>query len=329
MSTKKSESTQGHESTASVIAAIAANIAIGIVKFIAAAISGSSAMLSEGIHSIVDSGNGFLVMLGLRKSQKEPTVEHPFGFGKELYFWTLVVAVSIFALGGGVSVMQGISSIQACLNGTVEHGDLLMSYIVLGASIVIEGMSLRVAIKTVNAARGDKGVIEYIKDAKDPSTYTVLLEDSAAELGLAFALVGLVLTQITGNSIFDGIASVIIGLILMAVAFLILSESKGLLVGEGMEREELAEARAIIEADPAVEAAGAVLTMYFGPQSMLLTVDAKFSNRLSATQILEAIDRIETSLRLRFPQATRIYIECENLSSVRKQQLIEENMPEE
>ena len=318
-----------HESVGSVIAAITANILVGIVKFIAAAISGSVAMVSEGIHSIVDSGNGFLVLLGIHKAKKPPTIEHPFGFGKELYFWTLVVAVSIFALGGGVSIMQGITAIQHALAGTTEHGNPLMSYIVLFAAMFIEGMSLRVAVKSFNKARGSKRPLEYIKDCKDPSLYTVVLEDSAAELGLLFAFFGLLLTHLTGNAVFDGAASVIIGLLLMCVSVVLLRESKGLLVGEGMEREELAEARAMVEADPAVEKAGRVLTMYFGPDSMLRTVDATFKASCTADDVLAAVDRIEKNLATRFPQTTRIFIEAENIASVERQRVIQSQMPEE
>lgn len=319
----------GHGSTASVIAAIAANILVGIVKFIAAAISGSAAMVSEGIHSIVDSGNGLLVLLGLRKSKKKPTIEHPFGFGKELYFWTLVVSVSVFALGGGVSLMKGIQAVRDAAAGTVELGDPLMSYIVLIAAMIIEGTSLAVAVKQFNAARGETGPLAYIKNCKDPSLYTVLLEDSAAELGLLFAFFGLLLTHLTGNAVFDGAASVIIGLLLMCVSVVLLRESKGLLVGEGMEREELAEARAMVEADPAVEKAGRVLTMYFGPDSMLMTVDATFKASCTAGDVLAAVDRIEKNLATRFPQTTRIFIEAENIASVERQRVIQSQMPEE
>ncbi len=318
-----------HSSKASVYAAIASNIAVGIVKFIAAAISGSSAMVSEGIHSIVDSGNGFLVLFGMRQAKKPATIEHPFGFGKELYFWTLVVAVSVFALGGGVSLMQGIHAVQAAMAGPAEHGDFLMSYIVLIAAMLIEGASLRVAVKTVNAARGDKSVFTYIKECKDPSSYTVLLEDSAAELGLCFALVGLILTQVTGSAMFDGIASIIIGLLLMCVSVVMLRESKGLLVGEGLSRPEIVEARAIIEADPVVEKAGGVLSMYFGPANMLLAVDATFRAGSTGDEIMAAIDRVERALKARFPQAARIFIESENLSSVERQRQIQRAMPEE
>lgn len=319
MDDDKTAPATGHSGTKSVVAAIIANIAVGIVKFIAAAISGSSAMLSEGIHSIVDSGNGILVLYGLRRSRRKPTLEHPFGFGKELYFWTLVVAVSIFALGGGVSLMEGIAAIRESLSGGAGHGSLLMSFIVLVAAMVIEGVSLRVAVKEFNAARGSTPVLRFIRDCKDPSLYTVLLEDTAAELGLACAFMGLVLTAITGNPIFDGIAAVVIGVLLMAVSVVLLTESKGLLVGEGMTKSELEEARRIVEGDPAVTSCGGILTMYFGPQSMLVTVDVNFDVRASVAQCLQATDRIEDALRARFPQAQRIYIEPEELEDVRRQ----------
>ncbi len=319
----------GHGSTASVFAAIAANILVGIVKFIAAGISGSAAMISEGIHSIVDSGNGMLVLWGLRSSKKKPTIEHPFGFGKELYFWTLVVSVSVFALGGGVSLMKGIQAVRDAAAGTVELGDPTMSYIVLIAAMIIEGTSLAVAVKQFNAARGEKSPMQFIKDCKDPSLYTVLLEDSAAELGLVFALLGLFLGHLTGNPYLDGIASILIGLLLMCVAVVMLRESKGLLVGEGMTRAELVEARGIVEAEDAVAETGRVLTMYFGPESMLMTVDAKFKPGLSGDEVLAAVDRIEAALSARFPQTTRIFIEAEDLAHVERQRKLQREMPEE
>lgn len=319
----------GHESIGSIIAAIVANILVGIVKFIAAGISGSAAMISEGIHSIVDSGNGLLVMWGLHSSKKKPTIEHPFGFGKELYFWTLVVSVSVFALGGGVSISKGVHALQDAAAGTVELGDPTMSYIVLLAAMVIEGLSLSVAVRQFNAARGTKKPMEYIKDCKDPSLYTVLLEDSAAELGLVFALAGLFFGHLFDNPYLDGAASTLIGLLLMCVALIMLRESKGLLVGEGLTREELIEARAIVEADPAVAESGRVLTMYFGPQSMLMTVDAKFRAGLSADDVLAAVDHIEANLTARFPEASRIFIEAEDLAHVERQKKAQREMPEE
>ena len=328
--TPKGAGSGGHGGTASVLAAIAANIGVGIVKFIAAAVSGSAAMVSEGIHSIVDSGNGLLVLLGLHRSKKAPTIEHPFGFGKELYFWALVVAVSIFALGGGASLMQGIQAIRATLSGQeAAEGSPLLAFIVLIASVIIEALSLRVALKSFNEARGDKGVIEFIKDCKDPSLYTVLLEDLAAELGLLFALVGLGLSTITGNAIFDGAASVLIGVLLVFVAIIMLLECKGLLLGEGMTREELDEVRALIENEPEVEKVGRILTMYFGPESMLMTVDATFKPSCSADQIMLAVDRIEKDIARTWPQTTRVFIEAESLANVERQRQIQGSMAEE
>ena len=328
--TPKGDKASGHGGTASVLAAIAANIGVGIVKFIAAAFSGSSAMVSEGIHSIVDSGNGLLVLLGLHRAKKAPTIEHPFGFGKELYFWSLVVAVSIFALGGGASIMQGYEAVRDTLTGAeASEGSPILAFIVLIASIAIEAASLRVAIKGFNEARGDKGVFEFIKHCKDPSLYTVLLEDTAAELGLAFALIGLGLSTITGNPIFDGAASILIGLLLMSVSIILLHECKGLLVGEGMTREELDQVRSLIESQPEVDKAGRILTMYFGPESMLMTVDATFKPSCSADQIMLAIDCIEKDVARTWPQTTRVFIEAESLADVERQRQIQSAMPEE
>ncbi|MEE8716973.1 MAG: cation diffusion facilitator family transporter [Coriobacteriales bacterium] len=315
--------------TISVIAAIAANIAVGIVKFIAAGISGSSAMMSEGIHSIVDSGNGILILHGLHRAKRPATVEHPFGFGKELYFWTLVVAVSIFALGGGISLMDGINAVKAALAGNVEHGSMVMSFVVLLAAMAIEGSSLYVGLRQFNAARGDKGPLRYIHDCKDPSLYSVVLEDTAAECGLVFALVGLILTTVTGNAVWDGVASIVIGLLLMSVSFVMLGESKGLLVGEGMTRDELLVARTLVEADPDVVKAGGVLTMYFGPDTMLVTVDVTFREGIANEEVLAAIDRIEAALTAKFPQAKRIYIEAMNLTGVERQLAKAKAMPDE
>lgn len=301
-----------HESRGSVIAAIAANIAVGIVKLIAAAISGSSAMISEGIHSIVDSGNGMLVLLGQKRSSRQPDLEHPFGYGHELYFWTLVVAVMIFALGGGLSIYEGIARIREIGPGTVL-GDPTVSYVVIIAAMLIEGASLRVALKTFNKARGDVRPLTFIKQAKDPSLFTVVLEDSAAELGLVFALLGIFLSHALNMPVFDGIASVLVGLLLVAVSTLLLRETKGLLVGEGMRASELREVEAIAERNPYVIECGRILTLYLGPNDMLLTMDVTFKKECTRDDIMQAIDQIEGQIVRRFPQTTRIFIESESL----------------
>ncbi|MDD6730406.1 MAG: cation diffusion facilitator family transporter [Eggerthellaceae bacterium] len=301
-----------HESRGSVIAAIAANIAVGIVKLIAAAVSGSSAMISEGIHSIVDSGNGMLVLLGQKRSSRQADLEHPFGYGHELYFWTLVVAVMIFALGGGLSIYEGIARIREIGPDTVL-GDPTVSYVVIVAAMLIEGASLRVALKSFNKARGEVRPLTFIKQAKDPSLFTVVLEDSAAELGLVFALLGIFLSHALNMPVFDGIASVLVGLLLVAVSTLLLRETKGLLVGEGMRAPELREVEAIAERNPYVIECGRILTLYLGPNDMLLTMDVTFKKECTRDDIMQAIDQIEGQIVRRFPQTTRIFIESESL----------------
>lgn len=301
-----------HESRGSVIAAIAANIAVGIVKLIAAAVSGSSAMISEGIHSIVDSGNGMLVLLGQKRSSRQADLEHPFGYGHELYFWTLVVAVMIFALGGGLSIYEGIARIREIGPDTVL-GDPTVSYVVIIAAMLIEGASLRVALKSFNKARGEVRPLTFIKQAKDPSLFTVVLEDSAAELGLVFALLDIFLSHALNMPVFDGIASVLVGLLLVAVSTLLLRETKGLLVGEGMRAPELREVEAIAERNPYVIECGRILTLYLGPNDMLLTMDVTFKKECTRDDIMQAIDQIEGQIVRRFPQTTRIFIESESL----------------
>ncbi len=313
----------------SVIAAIIGNILVGIVKFIAAAISGSAAMISEGIHSIVDSGNGILVLFGMNRSKKEPDYLHPFGYGKELYFWTLVVALLIFLLGGGISLYKGVNSCIEVYNGTHTLGETTLNYIVLVAAMIIEGTSLFVAVKQFNQARGEVGPLRFIRDTKDPSLYTVVLEDSAAELGLVVALLSTFLAQMTGNMYFDGVASIIIGLLLCFVAIILLRETKGLLVGEGMMHQSLDEIRDIVESDPRVVSCGRILTMYMGPQSLLIAIDATFKNTISAHDVLLAVDEIERKILQRWPQTTRVFIEAESMRQVVAQQIEEASWEDE
>lgn len=318
----KSAKSGGH---IAVIAAIIGNVAVGIVKFIAAFISGSSAMLSEGIHSVVDSGNGILVLFGMHRSKKEPDYLHPFGYGKELYFWTLVVALLIFLLGGGLSIYKGIEGIQEAMAGTKVMGDVTLNFVIILIGMVIEGSTLLVAVKQFNKARGDVSPIRFIRDAKDPSLYTVVLEDSAAELGLVAALVSLIVYEFTGNLYADGVASLFIGVLLCAVAVVLLSETKGLLVGEGMKHTSLDEVRDIVEDDPRVLECGRILTMYLGPESLLITIDATFKGDISAHDVLLAVDDIERRLVERWPQTARVFIEAESMRNCLEQQDEEES----
>lgn len=303
------------ESKVAVTAAILANIAIGVVKFIASFISGSAAMFSEGVHSIVDSGNGLLVLLGIHRAKKPANFAHPFGYGKELYFWTLVVSILIFALGGGVSMWEGIRSVSE-VGPETRLDDPAMAYIVLVISMIIEGVSLSIAVKQFNAARGSKRPLQFIKEAKDPSLYTVVLEDTAAELGLVIAFFGLFLGHLFHNPYIDGIAAICIGVLLAGVAIVLLHETKGLLIGEGLNIDELEEVKQLVESDDAIVRCGRILSMYMGPDKLMLTIDANFDSTKTVDEVLASVDHIEALIKERFPQTKSVFIEAESLKMV-------------
>ena len=321
-----SHSEEGSKS--SVIAAICGNVGVAVVKFVASVISGSSALFSEAIHSLVDCGNGALILVGMRKARKAPDFTHPFGSGKELYFYTMVVSLAIFLLGGCVAIFEGVQAVRHALSGAVEPGDPLVGYIVLVLAAIIEGASLRVALKNFNAARGTTKPLAFIREAKDPSLYTVVLEDSAAEMGLLFALFGMVATQITGNAVFDGAASICIGLLLCGVASLLLSETKDLLVGEGVSADEVDEMRLIAEDDPRVTEAGGILTLYMGPTSMLVVMDISLAPNVPVAQVDEVTDGIEKRIKARWPETAQVYIEIESVSVCLREQEEQERWEE-
>lgn len=306
---------EGHgESKVAVIAAVIGNLAIAVIKFFAAGISGSSAMISEGIHSLVDTGNGGLILLGMKESKKPADQSHPFGYGKSLYFWTLVVSVSIFGIGGGVSLYEGISHLQHVTPEALASNPTV-NYIVLGIAVLIEGWSFSVAVREFRKAKGNKGSWQFIKGTKDPSTFTIVLEDSAAMLGLLFAFLGVFLGHLLHNPYLDGAASVVIGLLLMSVAFLLAFETKGLLLGEGADPETLADIRRRVESDPAVDSAAEILTMYMGPNDLLVNLGVNFKPGISAENVHEAIHRIEKNINSEYPECMRVYIEAESLTA--------------
>ena len=293
-----------------VYAAIAGNLCVATSKFVAAAFTGSSAMLSEGVHSLVDTGDGGLLLLGLKRSQLPPDETHPFGHGKALYFWTLIVAIMIFAVGGGISFYEGVTHIQ--------HPKPLESpiwnYAVLGVAMVFEGISLTVAWREFSKVRGGRGVLQTIQESKDPTIYTVIFEDSAALIGLLVALAGIFLTERTGNPVYDGSASIIIGILLATIAVFLANESKGLLIGEGTDSNTLADLRRLAESDDAVENVRRPLTMHFGPSNVLLTMEIQFKPTLSAKEVETAIDRIEKQIRTAHPEIKHIMIEAESIT---------------
>lgn len=297
------------ESRTAIFAAIAGNVAIAATKLIAAFVTGSSAMLSEGIHSLVDTGNGGLLLLGLRKSRKPADASHPFGHGKELYFWSLVVAILIFALGGGMSVYEGVTHLAH-----PRAYDPTWNYVVLGFAFVFEGFSFYFAYKAFRSEMRGQGVFKTIRASKDPTTFTVLFEDTAALLGLLVAFIGIFLGHQLNNPYLDGVASVIIGLILGVVAGFLAYESKGLLIGEGVDDGTLTSIRLLAASDAAVEEVKKSLTMHFGPQDVLLALDIRFKKHLKAAEIATAIDQIEKRIRDQHPEIKHIFIEAKSLT---------------
>jgi len=298
------------ESVFAIYAAIAGNVAIAITKFVAAAFTGSSAMLSEAIHSTVDTGNGLLILLGVRKSRKPPDADHPFGHGHELYFWTLVVGVLVFAVGGGMSTYEGIMHV---LKPRIPENSV-WSYATLGIAAVFEGTTWLFGWKAFSSERGRRGVLETIHETKDPSSFTVLLEDSAALLGLVFAFFGIFLGQQFELPYLDGVASVVIGLLLCGVAGLMVYESKGLLIGEGLDSESLKSIRALVETDPAVERVRHLHTMYLGPHEVLLTIELSFDSELSVGEMRKAIRGLVGAIQSRHPDVKQVFFGAESLS---------------
>jgi cation diffusion facilitator family transporter len=293
------------ESKTAVVAAIVGNAAIAAIKFVAGAVTGSSAMISEGIHSVVDTGNGGLLFYGLHRAKRPPDTAHPFGHGMELFFWSLIVAVSIFGIGGGMSIYEGVVHIQH----PSEMAAPLLNYIVLAAAAVFESISFTVAWRAFRKHKRGRGTLTAIHRGKDPSLFTVLFEDTAALLGLLVAFVGVLLTNLLDAPAIDGAASVVIGCILVCAAAWLAYESKSLLVGEAADPELIAAVEQIVLADPAVLGLGAVLTMHFGPAEILLNIEVHFRPELTVTEVHAAIHRIEQRIGQPFPEINRVFVE--------------------
>jgi cation diffusion facilitator family transporter len=294
------------KSRIAIYGAIAANVAIAVTKFVVASITGSSAMLSEGIHSAVDTFNGVLLLVGLRLSQRPATPEHPFGHGKELYFWSLIVAVLIFGLGGGLSFYEGVQHVR---HPEPLH-DPMWNYIVLGAAAVFEGASFAIALRQFLKEAGATPFWEALHRSKDPTTYTVLAEDAAALVGLLVAALGIALSHRFDKPELDGAASVVIGLLLAGVAVALVRESRGLLIGEGIRPETARAIRSIALAQPKVRDVGRILSMYVGPDDVLVTMDLDFDEGTAATDAAAAIAATERQVRERYPMIKRLFIEA-------------------
>lgn len=286
--------------------AIGANVAIAVTKLAVAGVTGSSAMLSEGIHSSVDTFNGVLLLVGIRRSQRPATPEHPFGHGKELYFWGLIVAVLIFGLGGGVSFYEGVQHIRH----PVPLHDPTWNFVVLGVAAVFESISFTIALRQFLKQAGADPFWQAIHTSKDPTTYTVLAEDAAALAGLAIAALGIGLAHRYDLPVLDGVASLLIGVLLAVVATFLTWQSRDLLIGEGVRPETARAIRRMALAVPRVKDVGRVLSMYMGPDDALVTMDLDFDDGTDAADAALAIREVERQVRERFPMIRRLFIEA-------------------
>lgn len=290
-----------------IFAALMGNSLIAVTKFVAGAITGSSAMLSEGIHSLVDTGNQVLMLWGLRQAKKPPDENFPFGHGKEIYFWSFVVALSIFAVGAGVSVYEGVHRILHPRMVT----NVMVNYLVLGVAMIFEGFAFFFAYREFSRAKGKLGYFQAVHRGKDPTLFVVLFEDSAAMLGLLVAFVGILLGQLTGIPQFDGIASVIIGFILGATALWLAVETKSLLIGESAERPVVEGVREIAGQYPEVEHVNEVLTLHMGPEYILLNLSVDFASDIASDRIEAIVGQLDRQIKARFPRIKRIFVEAE------------------
>ncbi|MDC0575568.1 cation diffusion facilitator family transporter [Nitrosomonadaceae bacterium] len=291
-----------------IIAALIGNALISITKFVAASITGSSAMLSEGIHSVVDTGNQILLLYGLKRAAQPASPQFPFGHGKEIYLWSFVVAILIFSVGAGVSIYEGVYHIR---HPSALH-DPTINYIVLGLAMIFEGGALYFALKEFNKVRGPYSYVEAVQRGKDPSMFVVLFEDCAAMLGLFVALAGIILAQITGDPLWDGVASVIIGLILAFTAAWLAHETKGLLIGEAANKDIVEGIHKIASEQESIEKINEVLTLHMGPEFILVNMSISFKSHLPVGNIEKAIEIITRNIKEEFPIAKKIFIEAES-----------------
>ena len=291
-----------------IYAALIGNALISITKFAAAFITNSSAMLSEGIHSLVDTGNQILLLYGIKRAKKPADEMFPFGYGKEIYFWSFVVAILIFAVGAGVSLYEGIHRVLHPQPMT----DVYINYIVLGLAIVFEGGAWFMALKEFKKQKGTRGFVHAIQRAKDPSIFVVLFEDSAALLGLLVALIAIFVGQQTGNIYLDGVASIIIGLILGATAIWLAYETKSLLIGERANTPVVDGIRELAKSSVQVKNVNEVATMHMGPDFVLVNLSLDFIDDISSQEVEQAVSVMTLSIKEAFPGVKRVFIEAES-----------------
>ncbi len=291
-----------------IYAALVGNSLIAVCKFAAASWTGSSAMLSEAIHSVVDTGNQGLMLHGLKRSKRPADDRHPFGYGSEIYFWSFVVAILIFAVGAGVSIYEGIEKLRHPHPIT----DIYINFIVLGAAMVFEAVAWWVAYKEFSKTRGKRGFFQAVTRSKDPTVITVLFEDTAAMFGLACAMGGLLVAWLADIPEADGAASILIGLVLAATATILAYETKGLLIGERAGSDVIDGIREIVTAQEGITNVNELLTLHNGPEDILVTLSVDFADRLSSADVEQVVSEMEAAIKTRFPLVTRVFIEAQS-----------------
>ena len=300
-----------------IYAALAGNTLIALTKFAAAMWTGSSAMLSEAVHSVVDTGNQALLLHGMKRARKPADAMHPFGYGMEIYFWTFVVAILIFVGGATISIYEGIHKIQHPIAAT----DTYVNYIVLGIAMVFEAGAWWVAYKEFNKSRGTTPLLRAVRHSKDPTVFTVLFEDTAAMLGLIVAFVGIALADVLAMPVLDGVASILIGVILAGTAMLLAYECKGLLVGEAASPEMQENIRRLIARQRGIARVNEVLTMHLGPGDILVNISVDFDDQFDSGDVEDVISNLERVLMTRHHEIKRVFIEAQGWSEHRRSRL--------
>lgn len=292
------------ESTIVIIAALLGNFLVALTKFAAAAITGSSAMTSEAVHSLVDTGNELLLLYGLRRGAKPPDADHPFGHGREIYFWSFIVALAIFAVGAGASIFEGVRHIRS----PVPIKNPAVNYAVLALALVFEGGSWWVAFKQFRAAKGAIGYLEAVRKSKDPTTFTVLAEDTGAILGIFIALAGTVAARVLDRPVLDGAASIAIGVLLALIAIVLARETKGLLIGEPARSELVSAICAIARAQPGIQSSNGLFTVHIGPRQVVAALSVDFTDSLSAGEVETIVATLEDRVRKAHPEVVSLLV---------------------
>lgn len=291
--------------TRAVVAALVANAIIAVAKFVAAGVTGSSAMLSEGIHSVADSANQALLLYGNHRSQRAPDRSHPFGYGPELYFWSLIVAMILFGLGGGFSIYEGIAHLERSEVPT----NVAWNYSVLGVAFVVEAIALAVAVRELGGSRSDGSFLRRVRASMDPRIFVPIAEDAAALLGVVVAFLGVYLSRLLDMPALDAVSSIVIGVILASVAVFLGVETRGLLIGETIGTDLEATVRRVCQADPAVDEVVRIRGVHLGPDEVLVALDIRFQAIPGHEPVALSIDRVEEHLRAADSRIARILIE--------------------